>query len=231
MRLFLLVCLIVTTGCSIKGQLDLVPYKLNKTAVLNEDMRNPDTRAAVDELIAQNALSDRNNPLEGPPTSFDLPLPPDTQGMQCEEPPQMEGQASNRPEGPLFADRPYMGSIMGHAVPGQPPWMEEVKLLECGIEDVLALNMVSGWLKDPNQGEGIWIIAFDRNGDKSADAWIQLYEGSQYPRYYGFDRSFNHEVNIIYEDTLYAGRTDNVCKGIEVYATMKDTFTDPKQGA
>ena len=183
----------------------------------------------MDELIAKNALSDRNNPMPAPDTAYDLPLPEDMQGMACEPPPVTEGNA--RPTGPLFADRAYMGTIVHTAIPGPPPWMEEVSLLECGIEDVLTPEMVSGWLKDPNEGEGLWVIGFDRNGDKSADAWVQLYEGSRYPRYYGFDRSFNHEVNIIYEDTQYATRTDDACQGIAVYQTAKDTYAIPKQGA
>lgn len=186
-----------------------------------QDLRDPQERARVDAMIEENARQDKYNPLEGPPTAYDIPLPPDEQGMPPMEEMQCEEPGTGAKDEALMLDPEYMASLAPEVIAGAPPWMDEVKLLECGIEDPLPPSMAKAWVQTPGVTKH-WLVAFDRNNDGKGDAWIQLEENTAWPRFYAFDRTYNGDVNIVYEDTLYLERKEPKCNGISIHWSGND---------
>lgn len=194
-----------------------------------QDMRDPSVRASVEEIKEQ-TYAENYNPLNGPPkyrekdeTAYDIPLPKDSEGRSCDEPPlpNEPKQGGQKSLGPTIKIPEVYQAIRNNAIEGLPPWYDDLKLLECNIEAPLTKEMVRGWGKHPTLN--VWLIGYDRNGDKKVDANVEIREDSPYPKYYSFDRGFDGHTNIIYEDTLQ----DGTCKGIMVNDSQPDVV-NPK---
>ncbi len=224
----LLLVLLFLPGCMIGSEFKYIAKSLPEQlgapdATVHpayQDLRDPKTRKQVDDMIADNARKDQTDPMPSPPSVFDKEVPntftvPEKDGESCD----MPGMADPTPmkSGPAMLDAQLMEIVRANAIPGVPDWMDLVQLLECDIEAPLPKERVSGWSTVPGEPKR-WIVGFDRDGDGNADANIELGQGDVYPRYYAFDRTFNGEFNIIYEDT----RQDGTCGGIFVVASKKD---------
>lgn len=105
-----------------------------------------------------------------------------------------------------------------NAIEGIPPWLETIQTLECGIESPLPPDKIIGW--SVTQEEPIiYVIFYDRNGDKMVDADIEIYDKHKMPTFYVFDRTYNGQSNIIYYDE----KEDGSCTGIYVFSVREDT--------
>lgn len=201
-----------------------------------QDPRDPEFRAMIERLKEQ-TYNENYNPIIGPKkprqkdeTAFDIPLPDGSKGMKCDknegmscDKNEMPLQGEEKPTGPIVKDLPAYRELRQSSVQGIPDWFDRVKVLECGIEDILSKDQIILWGKHPTLD--IWLVGFDRNKDGRVDASIEIHGDSPYPKYYSFDRGFDGRINIIYEDTLQ----DGTCNGIIVNDSQPDEVNPKKQ--
>jgi len=83
------------------------------------------------------------------------------------------------------------------------------KPLECGIErETPADTMVGNYFLE----NGLEVFTYDTNGDGEFDVAIMLPQGdiNRYPQIYMFDRDYDGDPDMKYEDT----KRDGTCSGI-----------------